>query len=97
MKILSNETELTGKWIFEHGRVRGDATCERIQWLTSHYLKKLGISEESGGWEALFQDPEDQRLWEQTYPESGMQGGGPPALRCISKEVARKKYQTKQF
>ena len=92
MKLKTNETELIGTWIAEGGRVRADATCERIKWLTSKHLQKVAISKQWGAWETLFQDPEDGRYWEQTYLQSEMHGGGPPALKCLSKEQARVKY-----
>jgi hypothetical protein len=92
MKLNSNENELIGKWIVEGGRVRGDNTCERIQWLTSHHLRKIAINKQSGGWETLFQDPDDGRYWEQIYPQGEMHGGGPQALKWIPNEVAKAKY-----
>jgi hypothetical protein len=92
MKIQPQETNLTGKWIAENGQIRADVTCERIQWLTSHHLKKITISKESGGWETLFQDPDDKRYWEQFYPQSQIHGGGPPALKYLSSEEAKTKY-----
>jgi len=95
MKPQHDETNLVGKWIEEDGRIRADAICERIKWLTSHHLKKIAISKQWGAWETLFQDPDDGRYWEQTYPKGVMQGGGPSALRCISKEKAQKKYGDK--
>ena len=92
MKLNLQETELIGRWVVESGQVRADSTCERIQWLTSHYLKKVAISKQWGAWETLFQDPDDGRYWEQTYPLGHMHGGGPPSLKCISKEQAKAKY-----
>jgi hypothetical protein len=92
MKLTSQETELIGKWVVENGQVRADATCERIQGLTSQYLRKVAISQQRGAWETLFQDPDDGRYWEQTYPQSEMHGGGPPTLKCLSKEQAKSKY-----
>ena len=92
MQLQPQETALVGQWLVEDGQVRKDATCERIEWLTSQYLKKIVISKEWGAWETLFQDPSDERYWERTYPQSGMHGGGPPALRCLSKEEAKAKY-----
>ena len=92
MKLDSQETELVGKWIVENGQIRADTTCERIQWLTSRHLKKIATSKQWGAWETLFQDPDDRRYWEQTYPQSEMHGGGPPALKCLSREDAKIKY-----
>lgn len=92
MKLQSDETTLVGKWIEEDGKVRGDTVCERIEWLTSHYLKKVAISKQWGAWETLFQDPDSGGYWEQTYPQGELHGGGPPALNEIPKEEAQKKY-----
>jgi len=93
MKIQPQETDLVGKWVVENGQVRADTTCERIRWLTSHHLRKITISKQWGAWETLFQDPDDGRYWEQTYPQSEMHGGGPPRLIMLSPEQARAKYQ----
>jgi hypothetical protein len=92
MKINPQEIELVGKWIAEKGQMHADTACKRIQWLTSNHLRKVAISKQSGGWETLFQDPDDGRYWEQTYPLSGMHGGGPPTLKCLSREQAKAKY-----
>ena len=92
-KLEPHEVELTGAWIFEDGRMQGDAATERIMWLVSHYLQKIATSKDYGAWETLFQDPEDGRYWEKTYPQSGLQGGGPPKLIMLSPEQAKLKYQ----
>jgi len=92
MKLLPNETNLTGKWIAEGQEVRRDAICERIEKLVSDYLKQIAVSEQWGAWETLFQDPDDGRYWERTYPQSELHGGGPPQLRCLSAEEAKRKY-----
>ena len=41
MKLRPTETELIGKWEIVDGQIRRDATCERIEWLTSRYLEKI--------------------------------------------------------
>ena len=92
MKLSPQETELIGKWIVENGQTRADLTSQRIQWLTSHHLRKVAFSKQWGAWETLFQDPDDGRYWEQTYPQSEMHGGGPPTLKCLSEEQAKAKY-----
>jgi hypothetical protein len=90
-KLEPNEVELTGNWIFENGRMRGDATSERIEWLIKNQLKKLSVT--SGGWETLYVDPLDERYWERTYPHGEMHGGGPPKLTMLSLQQAKAKYQ----
>jgi Immunity protein 27 len=92
MKINPEETELIGKWVVENGQVCADDTCERIKGLISQHFRKIAISKQWGAWETLFQDPEDGRYWEQTYPHGGWQGGGPPALKFLSREQAKAKY-----
>jgi hypothetical protein len=95
MKLRSDETQLVGRWIEENGALRGDTVSERIKWLTSQHLKKIDVSKRWGAWETLFQDPDDGRYWEHTYPQGEMQGGGPPALRQVSIEEAQAKYDLK--
>jgi hypothetical protein len=92
-RIQSTETELVGSWIIVGGKIGADETCERIQYLTSHYLRKIATSKKGGAWETLFQDPDDGRYWERTYPKGEMHGGGPPMLKCISKGEARQNYE----
>lgn len=72
--------------------MRGDATCERIHWLTQNWLVQVAYIREGGGWETLYQDPSDGRLWERTYPQSEMHGGGPPRLELLTPEQAAEKY-----
>jgi hypothetical protein len=93
MKLKPDEVEQVGKWVAVNGQLRADKTCERIQWLTTHHLRKVATSKQCGGWETLFEDPDDGRLWERTYPQSEMQGGGPPRLSVLSREQAKVKYQ----
>ena len=92
-KISPDETELTGAWAQEpSGRVVADDVCQRIEWLTANVLQQVAFSKDFGAWETLFRDPSDGRLWERTYPEGHLQGGGPPRLRVIDVDHARAKY-----
>jgi Immunity protein 27 len=92
MILKPSETELVGNWKMQDGRLVADETADRIEELTKSYLRQIAVSTDVGGWETLFQDPKDGRYWERTYPRSEMHGGGPPLLRCISREEARAKY-----
>jgi len=85
------EKEIVGKWEYVDGRMIADANCERIEHLVNDYLKEIGYSK-FGAWETLYQDPDDGRYWESIYPQGEMQGGGPPALYCLSTAEARAKY-----
>jgi hypothetical protein len=93
MKLQSHETEPAGKWFTENNEMRRDPTCQRIeQLIVDNHLKQIAVSKQWRAWETLFQDPEDGRYWERTYPEGELQGGGPPRLQCISAEEAKQKY-----
>lgn len=63
-------------------------TSSRIFRLTENYLQKII----DNGWERLYIDPADNRLWELIYPKSEMHGGGPPLLRNIDRDMAISKY-----
>jgi hypothetical protein len=90
--IGPEEKEIIGNWVEKNSQVVEDAACERVKTLTEHYLVRLGVGEESGGWETLFRDPDDGRFWMRTYPHSEWHGGGPPALIQLSLEEARIKF-----
>ncbi len=61
-----------------------EATEQRIEWLTKQKLQP--IAKDLSGWETLYRDPRDCRLWELTYPQSGMHGGGPRRLQVLSRD-----------
>jgi hypothetical protein len=90
MNLRPDEVLLDGKWERIDGKVRGDAVSERIQALLKGTLTKVGA--DASGWDTLYQDQQDARYWELTYPQSSMHGGGPPRLAVISDDDAREKY-----
>lgn len=90
MKVAPAETLLNGRWLSREGRVVADETCERIEELIRLHMKELG--RDASGWEVLYRDPGDSRLWELTYPQANLHGGGPPQLRCLPVDEAKRKY-----
>ena len=88
--ITPYETDLIGTWIERNGHVEGDLATNRINWLINERLERLGS--DKSGWDILFRDPQDGRLWELTYPHSELHGGGPPRLTNIDLDIAKKKY-----
>jgi len=90
MKIQPKEIKLVGDWKDGSKGIVKDDVCLRIEWLISDHLEKLGSDD--SGWDVLFRDPDDSRLWELIYPQSELQGGGPPCLRNISRNDAIAKY-----
>ncbi|MFS8180102.1 Imm27 family immunity protein [Pseudovibrio denitrificans] len=85
-----DEELLTGKWVFENGHVISNETCDRINFLTCNSLKKIGTS--SDGWSVLYQDPQDDRLWELSYQNSSSHGAGPPVLKVLTRDEVAARY-----
>lgn len=97
-----DESDLLGQWLDIGSRIEGDAVTARIGWLTitvSPELGREGTAERlerlgaAGGWELLYRDPRDGRLWELIYPHSELHGGGPPRLYLLSPAEAQAKYR----
>ncbi len=88
--LAANETSLLGTWSMKADKIVADAACRRIEWLIINQLVQLGS--DASGWDELYRDPDDGRLWELTWPQSEMHGGGPPRLSCLTADAARGKY-----
>ena len=88
--LAPHETALTGT-LSEEVTGAPDAVEQRIRWLVTHSLEPLGS--DPSGWDWLFRDPADGRLWEQTYPLGSLHGPGPRRIAVISLEDANGKYQ----
>jgi hypothetical protein len=89
-KLSTHETLLAGGWVSKKGQTVNDGVSERIRWLIKNSLKRVAV--DTTGWDTLYEDPHDGRLWELIYPHSEMHGGGPPLLRVVLPEEARLKY-----
>jgi hypothetical protein len=90
MKLLAEEHDLVGRWFDDGKKLAPDETSSRIDRLVDEYLSELGT--DPSGWDTLYRDPNDGRLWELTYPQSDTEGGGPPRLTEIDAAAARTKY-----
>lgn len=88
-KLKKEEIILVGSWKMSGDKVVADEICKRIEILVDTYLRKVAI--DKTGWEMLYQDPNDNRYWLLTYPNSDWQNGGPPTLKVITQiEMAEK-------
>jgi hypothetical protein len=90
--LLPHETRLEGQWVSRKGKTKPDAVSERIARLVRNSLVR--VAPDATGWDILYRDPRDGRLWELIYPHSEMHGGGPPLLRVVSIDEAHSKYRT---
>lgn len=82
--LQPDETCLTGEWLFDGERVQADDVQKRIGWLVESVLTP--VSKPQSGWLSLYKDDRDGRLWELSYPQSEMHGGGPSKLRLVTEE-----------
>lgn len=71
------EKEIIGKWVFKNGKVIADSNCKKIESMIKKELTKIGTSED--GWTTKYK-ASDGTVWELSYPESHLHGGGPPKL-----------------
>ena len=84
------ESLLVGRWLDVQGSTQSDAVAKRIDILVSEYLVRVAATPD--GWDVLFRDPADSRLWELTYLSSESHAGGPPRLAVIAGADAAQKY-----
>jgi hypothetical protein len=82
--------EIIAQWIFENGKVHTDANGVLIKSLIEGPF--IYMSDRDGGWVRLYRDPSDEEFWELYYPNGGWHGGGPQALRPISKKEIQELY-----
>jgi hypothetical protein len=75
-----NNKEIIGKWIFKNGEVITDSNCKVIESMIKNDLTKLETSDD--GWTIRYKG-NDGEIWELSYPESELQGGGPPRLLLV--------------
>ena len=90
VKLKPEETLLVGKWLEMDGQVLGNKDCERIEKLIEKYLQLIG--KDDSGWVSIYKDPNDGRYWKLDFPQSHLHGGGPPLLKCVSKEEVKKEF-----
>ncbi|MEQ8523176.1 Imm27 family immunity protein [Gracilimonas sp.] len=89
-EIGPEESKISGGWIETEDGFSKDETYNRIEYLTENYLEKLAV--DKSGWEILYRAPNDGRFWVKWFPQSEMHGGGPPELKVIEANEAKKKF-----
>jgi len=83
------KTVIEGKWTLDGQNVCGDAAWDEI----NSMLRTLTlIGSGDGGWSKLYRHPDSGTIWELTYPQGEMHGGGPPRLEALSDDEAGMRY-----
>jgi Immunity protein 27 len=90
MTSENDESLISGGWERVGDHMVPDATLLRIREMIVSKLERMADAE--GGWETLFRDRTNGRLWERFYPLGEMHGGGPESLRRIELNAAEQKY-----
>lgn len=88
--LSAPETDLIGSWLPRKHKLLPDPLCQRIQRLVECHLVELAVVQ--SGSETLYRDPNDGRLWELSWPQFSLPGGGPPRLTHVTADAARLKY-----
>jgi len=65
-------------WLQHGSRVDAGGDSAEIERLLQHELERL--SDADAGWRTLFRRRADGKLWELSYPQSEIHGGGPRIL-----------------
>jgi hypothetical protein len=89
--LAPDESTLRGSWVEVGAQLKADPVCDRIEWLVKSRLQR--VAADASGWDTLYRDPRDGRLWELTYPRGEMHGGGPPTLAVVAQDEARRRYE----
>ena len=65
----------------------------KIDYLKNNLMLVVAYSDD--GWSTLLRDPNDGRLWELIYDDSGFHGAGAPSLIHLTLDNAKNKYKFK--
>ncbi|MEP6990929.1 MAG: Imm27 family immunity protein [bacterium] len=88
--LASHERDLAAGPDDASHRVENEALDARIFWLVTERLEPMATA--NGGWEQLFRDPRDGRLWELSFPRGSLHGGGHRRLACMTRDEAATRY-----
>ena len=78
---MTPSEDLRDVWCFENGKmtVRGDAAA--IDGMLAKKLDKIKV--DPINWIVIFRHRDTNQLWELSYPQSELHGGGPRRLRLL--------------
>jgi Immunity protein 27 len=83
MSIRPDETEIRGAWIWADGKIVEDDASRRIRQLVESHLIHIATSKD--GWVRFYRDTQDGRIWELSYPQGEVHGGGPMLMRVVER------------
>jgi len=73
--------DLNDRFVVKGSNVRAEGDAAKIDALLSTELVRISTTD--GGWRTLYRHRKTGSLWELSYPQSEMHGGGPRRLRQL--------------
>ena len=80
---MPSPTDLNDIWSFENGRMVECGDGAIITGMLEHELESLRT--EDGGWATIYRHRDTGDLWELSYPQAEVHGGGPRRLRLLNR------------
>jgi hypothetical protein len=80
--VPSDRADLVDQWIMRGSRMSLEGDARDIDALLSNELIRMTATD--GGWRILYRHRTTGALWELSYPQSEMHGGGPRRLRELT-------------
>jgi hypothetical protein len=87
---LAHDAQASGEMVQAQRDIGRRQMCREIDRLIAHHLDE--VCHDETGWFILFRDRRDGRLWELSFPQSHMHGGGPPQLTTVDVAEARSRF-----
>ena len=69
---------LRDTWVMHGSEIKAEGDAAKITDLLKDKLERLNVTD--GGWRRLLRRSTDGSLWELSFPQSEMHGGGPRVL-----------------
>jgi hypothetical protein len=78
---MSPLEDFNDRWVVSGSKVHAEGDAAKIDALLSAELVRISTTD--GGWRTLYRHRTTGALWELSYPQSEMHGGGPRRLRQL--------------
>jgi hypothetical protein len=81
LRRMASSEDLRDVWYAEDGKVIAREDAAAIDEMLATKLEE--VRTEEGGWVVIFRHRDTNQLWELSYPQSELHGGGPRRLRLV--------------